>query len=332
MTRSRILTLALIVVLAVLAVAAWLMFGRTAAGMEYANADRYTVGGTTVTGPVENLYVDWTSGQVNIEYHAGDGVVVTETANRPLADDDRLRWWLDGTTLRIRYAKSGFRISFNLDKQLTVSLPEGTVLKSADLGTTSGDLNIPALAAEKIRLDSTSGSINAGTAAKNLSASSTSGNVIVRQDSDLETVDLRSTSGSIVANLAAVKSVTADSTSGDILLAVTGSAEKVKLHSTSGNISPELASAAIAEFSSTSGRVSGSIAAFDDLKIWTTSGNVFMDLPGDPGFTCKIDTASGAFSSSVALAKNGDVYTCGDGKARCAIDTSSGDIFIGREQ
>ena len=332
MTRSRILTLALIVVLAVLAVAAWLMFGRTAAGMEYANANQYTVGGTTVTGPVENLYVDWTSGQVNIEYHAGEGIIVTETANRPLADDDKLRWWLDGTTLRIRYAKSGFRISFNLEKQLTVSLPEGTVLKSADLGTTSGDLNIPALAAEKIRLDSTSGSINAVTAAKTLTASSTSGNVTVRQDSGIETADLRSTSGSISADLTSAKGVTADSTSGAIRLAVSGSAENVKLRSTSGSIYPKIAAVTAAEFSSTSGGVSGAMAAFDDLKIWTTSGNVFMDLPGEPGFTCKIDTASGAFSSGVALTKNGDVYTCGDAKARCVIDTSSGDIFIGPEQ
>ena len=116
MTKSKTFTVALIVVLILLAASAWLMFGRTAAGMSYPDADKYTVGNTTVTRPVNNLYVDWTSGQVNIEYHDGTGVIVSETANRELSEDDRLRWWLDGDTLRIRFARPGFRISVNLDK------------------------------------------------------------------------------------------------------------------------------------------------------------------------------------------------------------------------
>ena len=163
MTKSKTFTVALIVVLILLGLSAWLMFGRTAAGMSYPNADQYTVGNTTVTKPVNNLYVDWTSGRVNIEYHDGTGVIVSETANRDLSEDDKLRWWLDGDTLRIRFAKPGFRISVNLDKHLTVSLPKGTVLKSADIGTTSGDVFTPALAADDIRLGSISGSIDAVT-------------------------------------------------------------------------------------------------------------------------------------------------------------------------
>ena len=90
MTKSRTFTVALIVVLILLAVAAWLMFGRTAAGMSYPDADKYSVGSTTVTGPVNNLFVDWTSGQVNIEYHDGTGVIVSETANRELSEDDKM--------------------------------------------------------------------------------------------------------------------------------------------------------------------------------------------------------------------------------------------------
>ena len=111
MTKSKTFTVALIVVLILLGLSAWLMFGRTAAGMSYPDADKYIIGSTTVTGPVNNLYVDWTSGQVNIEYHDGTGVIVSETANRDLSEDDKLRWWLDGDTLRIRFAKPGFHIS-----------------------------------------------------------------------------------------------------------------------------------------------------------------------------------------------------------------------------
>ena len=328
MTKSRILTIALIIVLAALAVSAWFTFGTTAAGIEYANADKYTAGGATVTGTVENLFVDWTSGEVNIEYHNGEGVIISETSPKAISEDDKLRWWLDGTTLRIRYAKSGFRISFNLEKQLTVSLPEGTVLKNADISSTSGDLKIPYLAADEIRLGSTSGSISAVTAAGNLTAASTSGDVSVSQAADIGTVDLDSTSGSISCELVNVKNLTANSTSGSVRASVTGAADSVKIGSTSGNVYPEIASADRAEISSASGSVSGSVAAFASLKVGSTSGNVTLKLPAEPGFTLKADTAGGSFGSGIALEKNKDTYTCGDGSARCEIGTTSGDIRI----
>lgn len=310
MTKSKILTVALIIVLAGLAAAAWFMFGTTAAGIEYANADQYTIGGATVNGTVENLFVDWTSGEVNIQYHSGSGVIVSETANKALSEDDQLRWWLDGSTLRIRYARSGFRITFNLEKKLTVSLPEGTVLKSADIETTSGDLKIPALAADEVRLSSTSGDIFAATSgAKKLTAGSTSGDVEVRQDDDIDTVGLSSTSG-------------------NIRLTVTGTAGYVKMESTSGSLYPEIASADRADMNSTSGSVSGSVASFKELKADSTSGSIMLKLPAEPGFTCKAHTTSGSFSSDLPLARDGDTYSCGDGSARCTIGTTSGSIRI----
>ena len=328
MTKSKMLTIALFVVLAALAVSAWFAFGTTAAGIEYANADKYSVGGTTVTGAVDSLFIDWTSGEVNIEYHKGEGVLISETSEKKLSEDDKLRWWLDGTTLRIRYAKSGFRISFNLEKQLTVSLPEGTVLKSADISSTSGDLKIPYLAADELRLGSTSGSVTAVTAAKNLAASSTSGDVDVRQTEDIGTADLDSTSGSISCELGNVKTLTANSTSGAIRATVSGTAGTVKLGSTSGNIYPEIASADSVEISSTSGSVSGGVAAFAGMKVGSTSGSVALRLPAEPGFTLKAGTTSGTFTSDIPLSQNKDTYTCGDGSARGEISTTSGNIQI----
>lgn len=331
MSKSAIKTCALIVILIVLGVCAWLMFGKTASGMDYPNADKYSVGNADISGTVNNLFVDWTSGKINIEYHEGSGVTVSETANRTLSEDDKLRWWLDGDTLRIRYAKSGFRVTINLEKQLTVSLPLGMVLKSADIGSTSADMNIPSLIADEIRLDSTSGDINAGTATKKLNASSTSGSVIVLQDGDLESADMRSTSGSISLGVeGSIKDFHADSTSGGVSLTVSGAAGNVKMESTSGNVYPNLVSVDKAEIRSTSGSVTGSVAFFKDLKADTTSGNVNLKLGTDPGFTCKVSTSSGSFSSELSLAKDKDTYTCGDGSAKCSIDTSSGDIWIGK--
>ena len=286
-------TLALIIVLVALAAGSWFMFGRTAAGIEYPNADKYTVGNATVSGEVNSLFIDWTAGKVTVQYYDGSDIRVEETASRSLSDDDKLRWWLDGDTLRIRYAKGGFRISFNLDKQLTVSLPRDLILKSADIGCTSGELIIPALNAEEIRLNTTSGNIEAGTNAKKLTASSTSGDVKVSQQSHLESV---------------------------------------KLDSTSGTIYPDFASADMADFSSTSGGVTGTVAAFKSLRASSTSGSIDLKVSAEPGFTCKAHSTSGGFSSDLPLTKNGDTYTCGDGSASCVLDTTSGNIRLGKAE
>ena len=325
------LTYALIVVLLVLAVCAFFMFRSSAGGMDYPDADKYTVGGATIPGSVNNLYVDWTAGKVNIEYHEGTGVIVSETANRDLSPDDQLRWWLDGDTLRVRYAKPGFRVSVNLEKKLTVSLPAGAVLKSADISSTSGDLYVPALSADEIRLNSTSGDIDAGVTARILAASSTSGDVTVLQDSDADTVAMSSTSGSLSFGTdGSVKTFRGDSTSGGVSLAVSGTAGDVRMRSTSGNIYPNLVFAEKAEISSTSGSVTGSVITFKDLKINTTSGSVQVRLGTDPGFTCKVSSASGDFTTDLSFTKDGNTYTFGDGSAACSIGTSSGDIWVGK--
>lgn len=331
MKKSTVLTIALIIVLAALAACAYFMFGSFGGvgGINYPDAGKYTVGGTTVSSPVENLFIDWTEGAVNIEYHEGDGITVSEKADKDLSEDDQLRWWLDGKTLRIRYAKSGVRLSFNLNKQLTVSLPDSLVLKTADIGSTSGRLNIPYLAADEVKLDSTSGDIDAVTVANNLTASSTSGNMNVCQDDDIGTVKLDSTSGSIFCALGNVKSISARSTSGGIQLTSWGEAGDVDLRSTSGKIHTDLAAVDKAEVQSTSGGFGGNVASFSSLKIDTTAGGVALNLLEEPGFTLKASSASGSFKSDISLKKDGKTYICGDGSGSVSISTSSGNIQIG---
>ena len=127
-----------------------------------------------------------------------------------------------------------------------------------------------------------------------------------------------------------MKKIEANSTSGGVSLTVSGTADDVKLHSTSGNIYTSLASVKKAEISSTSGSFTGTVKSFDDLKIDTTSGRVNASLGTDPGFTCKVSSSSGDFSSELSLVTNGNTYTCGDGSAKCEIGTSSGDIWLGK--
>ena len=260
-----------------------------------------------------------------------DRIRVSETSPRKLSEDDKLRWWLDGTTLRIRYAKSGIRLfSANLEKTLTVSLPKGTVLKNAGIHATSADLNIRELSAEEIALDTSSGDISAAVTAKKLKASSTSGDMKISQEEDLDTATLDSTSGNIGASFGSAKEIAVTTTSGGAGVTVTGAADRVKAHSTSGNVYLDLAEAGTAEASSTSGSVSFKAGRIGTLKIDSTSGDVTACLPEDPGFRCEISTTSGDISSDLAVKQEGSVYTCGDESAKCRISTTSGDVRLAK--
>ena len=333
MNKSRILVVALIVVLLCLAGGSYSIFGgKVSIGLglaAFANTDKYTIGDTEITSAVENLDIDWTSGKVNIEYHAGSGVSVSEIANRATSEDEKLRWWLDGTTLRIKYSKPQLTIFNNLKKTLTVSLPEGIILKNVDIDTTSADVSVPSMTADKIKFDTTSGDVNAVVTTKKLSASSTSGDLNIRQDSEINTASFSTTSGTAVFTVPSAEKISMESTSGDLSVSVSGTVADLHLDSTSGAIRPDIGTADKAKFSSTSGDITATLVSFKDLNVDATSGDVTLKLPEISGFTLDLDARPSKLNSSLAMTKKGDdQYVFGDGSARLRIDTTSGDIHI----
>ena len=117
------------------------------AGYSYEHADRYQAGGSEIAGTVRNLDIGWINGKVRLAYRSGTAVSLSETSDRPISGDMQLRWWLDGDTLRIRYAKAGFRqmMMNTQQKVLEVALPEGVRLGDVTIGATSADVAIPSL-------------------------------------------------------------------------------------------------------------------------------------------------------------------------------------------
>ena len=328
MNKSKLTTGALLVVLLLLAGGCFLIFGDSLGLAAYANADKYTVGDADISSAVENLEIDWISGKVNIQYHAGSGISLSENANRNVSEDEKFRWWLDGKTLRIQFAAPKLFSLNNLQKTLTVSLPENSVFKSVSIGTTSGDISVPAMTADELRFDTTSGDVNAVITAKNLNASSTSGDMEILQDSDIRSAILGSTSGNITLSAVSAENIDMKSTSGNLSLTLSGDVKKLHLDSTSGAILADLASADKAEFDSTSGNMNVTLQSFSDLDLDATSGDITLKLPKAPGFTLDLDSRPSHLNSALALEKNGSKYTYGDGSARLRIETTSGNIRI----
>lgn len=278
-------------------------------GIRYPDADRYTAGPTSLNGAVKNLDIDWTEGFVSIAYHPQDTVEIAESAPKKISGDAALRWWLDGDTLRIRYAKSGFFTFFGLKKALTVTLPEGVVLESVGIDATSADVKAQALAAGDVRIDLTSGDID------------------LSQAGASERVRLSCSSGDIRAAMADAGSMRVSATSGEIR-ATLGTADELSVGTTSGNIAVEGKGARQGSLGSTSGKISVRLEAFDALQIQATSGDVTACLPSEPGYRAEVKTTSGDFDYTVALARDGGAYSCGDGSGSLRIHTTSGDVRL----
>ncbi len=346
-TKLKILT---ILCAAVLTVAAGLgvirIFG--AAGGSYAHAEQYTAGDAEITGPVRHLDIHWVNGRVNIAYHAGSTVMLSETADKSLSEAQRMRWWLDGDTLRVQFSKPGLRFSRNPEKELTVTLPEGLDLGDVSIGATSGDISIPALRSETLTIGVTSGDIEAGSQAVRITCTSTSGDIDLTASENAKDIAVTATSGCITLQVPdSAAGITVSSTSGNIRLeagevqtvnltstsgsisAAVSRAQDVRIHSTSGNILPDVGSVEKTAIESTSGTVTLKLGAFGTLSIHTTSGDVTAALKAEPGFTGRLHATSGKITHDLPLAAQGDAYVCGDGSGTVDISTTSGNIRIG---
>ena len=310
MKNTNLLKLATVIcVVALLACALGILFKTVHFGIRYANAEQYTAGGAELTGAVKNLDIHWTSGAVNVAYHDGDTVLISETAKKAISGDAELRWWLDGDTLRVQYAKSGYFSFHSPDKVLTVTLPEGLALGNVDIDLTSGDVSVPDLRADAVAIGVTSG------------------DVALKQSGESESVVLSGTSGHIDADVEKAGKLSVSVTSGAIRTTFT-EADEVDLSITSGDITMTGGSARKARIDTTSGKIGVRLAAFDALKIDATSGDITAALPSTPGYRAEIDTTSGRFDYAVALSRDGDAYTCGDGSGRVEIHSTSGDVRL----
>ena len=278
----------------------------------YSNAEKYTAGATEIGSKVRNLDVRWTSGQVNLAFHQGESVKLEETAKRTLNEDEKMRWWLEGETLRIQLAAPGNHWNMP-EKILTVTLPEGIALDSVNIHTTSGDIRIPGLRAETLALHSTSGNMEAAAQAEKVSAEATSGDVRIHLTGKTDTVSAASTSGSLLLEAEKVREVKTGATSGGIGITA-GESENVKASSTSGNIYVEL-------------------RKMKTLDIGATSGSVTALLPEAPGYTADVPTTSGSLTTETALTRRSEGrYACGDGSGQVRIGTTSGSVRIGPAQ
>ena len=258
----------------------------------YDHAKQYIAGDAVIDGKVQALEIDWISGSVSVTASPDDTVTITEITDKSLNDDMRVHWWLDGSTLRIKFCASGLKLYSNYGKKaLTVSVPETLLLSELDIDSASADVRVNAAGAKTIRVDTASG------------------DVTFDNSCDMQSIRIDTASGKQSITAGHVETAKLNSASGSIRITA-DTIENLNVNTASGDIRCNLQEAP------------------DECRIDTASGKVEVGLPEDAGFTLKVSTASGRLNSDFAMKKTDKTYTCGDGEGRIKIDTASGNINL----
>ena len=261
-------------------------------GLSYADAENYSVGAAEFSETVEHIEIDWLAGNVTVASHSSDTVLFSEESLAALTEDTQLHYWLDGTTLHMKFCRSGKWRLDGLEKDLTVLVPEDLPLTSLTVKSMSADIHLNALQAESANIGTSSGNVELTDCAVTdiVQADTTSGWVDMSLIEPLEAFAWGTTSGTLQITAPKVRNFSAGSVSGEVSLSVKEEPET--------------------------------------LSIKTTSGSIDLALPEDASFTLDYDSTSGDLSSDLPCRTESGQYLFGDGKAEYQIGTVSGDVRI----
>lgn len=257
---------------------------------KYANADKYTAGGFTYdAGAVKRVELEWAAGDITLKHGSGT-LSVSESGGDALATSERLHWWLDGTTLRIKYCESGFtHIIPSKNKHLTLELP---INDRVDL-----------------KIDVASGGIYADALHVN-------------------SLDVKTASGGIAIDALDAGEAHIDSASGGIRLG-TVTVDVFSVDTASGGLSADRLNARTVKVDSASGGITLGLDTMETVDIDVASGRVTLKLlNAEHGATVRLSKLSGDFDCALPMTAEGKTYKIGDGAIQIKINTASGGVTI----
>ena len=265
-------------------------------GFYYDNAGKYTPGGTTLAADtVEAIDVEWFNGDVEISFNADSNapISVSETASRATDDTTSLHYWLDGTTLKIKFAASGKLNLGSVEKVLRVSVPRDKTLRHLSVNGGSANVVLKDPRSEKLTVSAISGNISVSGMRVSDSAtiSSTSGNIEGNAAIACDSLKIKSTAGSIdFSTEARIRNLSVETTSGNVHLSNLNPAKKARIDS--------------------------------------VSGNVLLEFLDNSGFSLEYDTVNGKFSTDLKMYTNGKAYVYGTPNSEFLVKTAAGNLTI----
>lgn len=155
--------------------------------MKYDDAD-YNVGQGVIEdyGSVTGIDIEWVAGTITIsKNNEEDEISINEKAAKALEEWQNLRYKVDNGVLYIKYtAPKNYEIWKTApSKQLNLKLPPSLItnLESVNISSTSANVNMTSVKAQKIKVDSVSGKTQLDRSlSQSMELKSVSGNIMVR--------------------------------------------------------------------------------------------------------------------------------------------------------
>lgn len=195
--------------------------------------------GTVAADGVDAVEINWVSGRIVIEETDSDRITFTEKVlsdkktdalgsamkNKELSESLRMRYRITDGKLCIQFCKSGLRVRIgavsDLFKELTVSVPRGTALRSADINTVSSDVSLTGLKIGSVKLKGVSAALSVRDCeTSGIRCETVSGRVDISSSVLIDDITVKSVSGSVSASLPGVVKFSAEGVSANVSLEV----------------------------------------------------------------------------------------------------------------
>lgn len=257
----------------------------------YSNADRYTAGDFTYDeSKVKKVEIEWASGSVTLKNGKGT-LSVSESGADALKEEEKLHWWIDGTTLKIKFCKSGVKLLLNglNKKDLTVELPA------------FADLEIEVA----------------------------SGKVIGEEMLDLGEVHVETASGGASIGFLSAKEIRIETASGAWKLGSVSVSGDFKVDTASGGLTVDEITAETVKVDNASGSISFGKIAAEEVHIDSASGSIKLGLADqEAGAEIEYESVSGSFKCNLPYEKSGKTYQIGRGLMKVQIEVVSGSVTV----
>ena len=297
------------------------------AGASYPNADKYAVGSFTYNAAdVEAVEINWTSGRVELRESAEALLSVNETTEG-LTQEQQMRWWLDGSTLRIQFWKSGYTGTLNnREKRVEVEIPKDI---SLTVNVTSGEIKAGDHQLKGVKVSATSGSIRLGAVnADDLEILATSGKIQSGPLRVQKRIKAECTSGSMELENAMAEKIELEMTSGSIFSGPIDASASLAVNATSGDLKLDAVRTESAAVKTTSGDISLGVYQCGEVKVSSTSGDVTVNALHGSGLTVDFKTGSGSFNKQKDSGQKSYHGVLGNGETKVTVSTTSGDLKI----
>lgn len=227
--------------------------------VNYKNEAKYSIGNFTYdSAEIDKIEINWISGNINIVESDNDTLSVSENEDA-LKDNQKMRYLIEGRTLKIQFWKAKFRANVNSSKKnLTIEIPKNIEL---EINQVSGDVKSEKLTLRSLDVDIVSGKIVIGSLTSNdVHVDSVSGQVKI-DSINADDIYVDTVSGNVSIGFSCAKKVVIDSVSGNVRLSLNGLGATIKFSSVSGHYGK--------------GKTFGDGAC--EINVSTTSGNLNVE-------------------------------------------------------